>query len=428
MGESAHELVRQYPSTNNTQNLSRPLRILWMSDSPLVATGFSRVTREVCRRLAITPGIVVGCLGWGYDGWPYDLQSNPFPIYPGAPGSFGQDTFEKVVTDFQPDVVITLSEIWMVQWLGAHPTRGRFKWIAYFPIDGSPLYPPWEQMLREVDEIVAMAQFGKDVLQKGIPAKRIHLIHHGVDPTVFRPLSERDRIKDHERFRGKFVIGCVARNQPRKNIPALVKAIAALSERIENLHLYLHMDPCDVGYDIVTLLRRYRLEGKADVSGADFSVDRGLNDEQLNRLYNLFDVMALPSNAEGFGLPILESLSAGIPVVGTNYSAIPELVSGRGELVKVSAMLTMGTNLIEQAVIDTEDLARCLEKLYLDKDLIKTYGRAGRSFAQTLSWDLILPKWLEVIELTTGRSDWASHAKTKTSLPNTNHAISAPPR
>jgi len=264
-------------------------------------------------------------------------------------------------------------------------------------MDGGPFYPPWEPMLKDVDELVAMSEFGRQVFQEGLPSRRIHLIHHGVDTTVFRPLPDRDRLKSHERFRGKFVVGCVARNQPRKNIPALVQAFAHVSKKIDNLHLYLHMNPCDVGYDIVTLLRRHRLEGKADVTGPDFSLHHGLEDEQLNRLYNLFDVMALPSTGEGFGLPILESFAAGVPVVATDYSACTELVRGRGELVKILTTVTAGTNLIEQAVIDVEHLGACIEKLAGNPKLAKQHSEAGLDFAQTLTWDSLIPKWIELI-------------------------------
>ncbi len=384
--------------------MSGPLRILWLSDSPLAATGFARVTREVAVRLSRMAGVEVACVGWGYDGWPYDREKFPLRIYPSSPSSFGQDSFERVVEEFQPDLVITLAEMWMVQWLQGHPTRHRFKWIAYFPIDGGPMYPPWEPILRDADEVVAMSAFGQAVLQTGCPSKRIHMIHHGVDPTVFRPLPERESLKQHPRFRGKFVVGCVARNQPRKNLPALVKAVAMLSERLPDLHLYLHTDACDVGYDIITLLRRYHLEGKADVGNPDFSVDRGLSDSQLNRLYNLFDISVLPSNGEGFGLPIIESLSAGIPVVATGYSACSELVNGRGELVDVLTTLTVGTNLVEQAIIDVNDLAKKIEKLYHDPALRTEYGTCGRRFAETLAWERLMPQWLSVIELATGKN------------------------
>jgi glycosyltransferase involved in cell wall biosynthesis len=373
-----------------------------MSDSPLLATGFARVTREITRRLAQVPGLEVACLGGGYDGWPYDRAQFPLTIYPSRSQTHGQDNFERVINEFKPDVVITLHELWMIEWLHLHTLRPRFKWIGYFPMDGGPFYPPWERVIKDVDEVVALSQFGQQVFQSGVPSKRVHVIYHGVDTNVFRPLPERDRLKAHERFKGKFVVGCVARNQPRKNIPALVKAMALLAKKGEPLHLYLHMDPCDIGYDMVTLLHRYHLEGRADVSDPGFSVSQGLSEEQLNRLYNLFDIMVLPSTGEGFGLPILESLAAGVPVVATDCSACTELVRGRGELARVLTTLTMGANLLEQAIVDVEDLAARIEKLYRNPDLVQQYAKAGRAFAQTVTWDQLVPQWLAVISLATG--------------------------
>jgi len=378
------------------------LRILWLSDSPLLATGFGRVTRAVVSRLARAPGLQVACSGMGYDGWPYEKKSFPAVIYPSASGAHGQDTFERVIQEFKPDVVITLAELWMIDWMPKHPCRPRFKWIAYVPLDAAPFYSPWEPLLRDMDEVVAMSDFGQGVLQAGVPARRIHRIYHGVDTQVFRPLPERATLKQHERFRGKFVVGCVARNQPRKNIPALVEAFARLSQRIEDVHLYLHMNPCDVGYDLVTLLRRHRLEGKADISSPDLTLTQALGDAELNHLYNLFDVMALPTMGEGFGLPIIESLAAGVPVVATDCSACTELVQGRGALVRPITKLTMGTNLIEQAIIDVEDLTEQLAQLQHDPARLQRYATAGQTFARTLDWDALMPQWLQVVGLVCG--------------------------
>ena len=375
------------------------MRILWISDCPLLASGFARVGRELTLRLCREPGIELAFLGWGYDGWPYDPSSYPVRIYPSAANCFGSDTFERVVAEFRPHVVVTLGEIWMFQWLRSHPARGQFRWVAYFPIDGGPFYPPWEPLLREIDEVVAMSEFGREVLSAGVPSKRIHCIHHGVDPAVFRPLPNRGELRQHPRFRDKFIIGCVARNQPRKNIPALVKAFAVLAKELPSAHLYLHMNPCDVGFDIVTLLRRHRLQERADVATPELTLSGFPDDVELNRIYNLFDITALPSNGEGFGLPIIESLAAGVPVVATDYSACPELVRGHGELARIHTTQTLGNNLIEHAVVDVEDLARCMRLLHDTPELRAKYSQAGRRFAEGLAWELLVPRWLELLRM-----------------------------
>jgi hypothetical protein len=107
-----------------------------LGSSPLVASGFGRVTREITTRLAKVPGMEVACIGRS--------ESHVLSI--------------------------TLGEIWMLDWLPALPVRRQFKWIGYFPLDGGPFYPPWEPMLKDVDELVAMSEFGRQVFTSSITA------------------------------------------------------------------------------------------------------------------------------------------------------------------------------------------------------------------------------------------------------------------
>jgi len=87
------------------------IRVLWLSDSPLVKSGFGRVSRELVTRLARVPGLKIACVGW-----PYDREQFPFDIYP-APGTpHDPEHFERIVHEFKPHVVITLGEIWMLDW------------------------------------------------------------------------------------------------------------------------------------------------------------------------------------------------------------------------------------------------------------------------------------------------------------------------
>ena len=61
-------------------------------------------------------------------------------------------------------------------------------------------------------------------------------------------------------------------------------------------------------------------------------------------------------------------------------------------------------NLVEHAIIDVEDLARCIEKLYRNSELREQYAVAGRQFAESLSWDLLIPQWLDVLSQATGKT------------------------
>lgn len=378
------------------------VRVLWLSDSPTLATGFGRVTREITRRLAGHPRIDVACVACGFAGIVTPEQVERIRFYPAAGMASVPIAVEGAVADFKPDLVVTLGELRMLQWLAGHPVRKRFKWVAYVPLDAGPFYPPWGSVLSEVQEIVAMSDFGRGILISGLNGRRVRTISHGVDTDCFKPLRGRSDIKKHPRFEGKFVVGCVARNQARKNLPALIIAFADLAKRYPNLHLYVHATPSDEGYDLVNLFKRFGLRGRADLASASLSLCQALSDSQLNTLYNLFDVMVLPTCAEGFGLPILESLAAGVPVVATDFSACRELVSGRGELAKVLTTLISAGNGLEQAIVDVDDLARCIEKLYLNPELRAEYGRAGRAFAESLSWDRLLPQWLEVLSSVSG--------------------------
>ncbi len=68
----------------------------------------------------------------------------------------------------------------------------------------------------------------------------------------------------------------------------------------------------------------------------------------------------------------------------------------------VLTTLTMGVNLIEHAVVDVEDLAGRIEKLSRDPELVRRYSEAGRAFAESLSWDALMPRWLEAIRSASG--------------------------
>ena len=284
-------------------------RILWMSDSPTLFTGFGRVTRELLLRLA--PDHEVASLGWRYDGWPYDHAAVPWPIYPSQPQSLGQDSAERALGEFSPDLLVGFGDPWMLEWLCQIPRDNRFLLLLYFPLDGFPLHPAWARAIAEADVAVACSEFARMVVREASPEIPVRVILLGVDTEVFRPLDSEE-VRARHGLTGRFVVGCVARNQPRKNYPILIQAFAKFAEERPDAFLYLHADADDIGWDLVDLLRRHGISDRTGLS-RKAKVTAGVSGRELNEIYNLFDVMALPTAGEGFGLPLLEAMSLACP-------------------------------------------------------------------------------------------------------------------
>lgn len=372
------------------------VKLLWMSDSPTLVSGFGTVTREILARLP-SDRFEVAVVGWGHSGWPYDRAKWPYPIYPADPRTFGRDALPAAVSDFQPDLVVGLGDLWMLDPLRKLDRGKGMRVVAYFPIDGRPLPPSWRGVLDAVDVRVAYSEFGRDVVRAACPELDVELIYHGIDTTVFRPLDKEEVRRKHG-FGEKFVVGCVARNQPRKQFPILIRAFAKLREAHPASVLYMHTDPKDVGWDLENLVTRFGVDDHTVFSKVT-TVMKGLPPEDLNFVYNAFDVMALPTMGEGFGLPIVEAMAAGVPVLTTDYAAGREfLMRGGGELIAVKDFLTIPPYNIDHALADADDLAARLIRLAEDPAARERYGAEGRAFAETLEWERIMPRWLELFD------------------------------
>lgn len=107
------------------------------------------------------------------------------------------------------------------------------------------------------------------------------------------------------------------------------------------------------------------------------------------------DIFLLQSG-EGFGLPTVEAMACGKPVILLDHSANTEIGRGRGELVRVSTYMS-GKHSTERPYPDLKDLAEKMEKLYKDEELRMAYGRAGYNFTRGLDWDYIGSMWYELL-------------------------------
>jgi len=338
------------------------------------------------------------------------LEAGGWFFFPG--GEWDSFRLAEVLHQFQPEVLVTVGNLSMLSTVPEALGEWRGWWVGYFPVEGSPLPSHWLPLLEAMDRVVTFTEYGRSALRQVGFKGSVECIRLGVDPDIFRPLPDRLKLKADWDLADCFVVGCVARNQPRKQFPILLRAFARFAQDCPHAFLYLHTDPDDQGWDLIELAQRY---GVADRLGftAGLAAGLGVSSEELNEIYNLFDVFVLPSMAEGFGLPILEAMAAGVPVVTTDYAAGAELVRGRGRLIRVAQWITGAIHDTDLALADEDHLVEILKHLHDAPEEREQWARKGRVYAEEWTWDRCHAAWESLLEGLPRVSQYCPHRPVK---------------
>jgi glycosyltransferase involved in cell wall biosynthesis len=221
--------------------------------------------------------------------------------------------------------------------------------------------------LRRADRVITISEeTRRDVIELcGVAPERVTPILLAADER-FRPAAP-DAVRAFRRRQGlpdRFVLyqGTL---QPRKNVETLVRAYARLRSQGSDDHILVLAGPRGWQYEpIFELIRQLGLEPYVTFPGF-------VPDDELALWYSSAAVFAFPSRYEGFGLPLLEAMACGAPVVSSSASSLPEVVGDAGVLVDPS---------------DVEGLCSALCQLLEDEPRRQALAAAGRVRAQTFSW------------------------------------------
>jgi glycosyltransferase involved in cell wall biosynthesis len=221
--------------------------------------------------------------------------------------------------------------------------------------------------VRQADHILADSQATKDDLNRllGVPLDKVTVHRLGVDP-AFQPLpgdavrAVRERLGlplGYLLFVGTF--------EPRKNLPGLLEAYAALCADLPDAPPLVIVGRRGWLYESVfQKVAALRLESRVrwleDLPFAD-----------LPAVYNSAAALVAPSFYEGFGLPALEAMACGVPTVVSNRGSLPEVVGDTGLLIDPDK---------------PDELAEALRRVLVDRDLRRRSAQAGLARAATFTW------------------------------------------
>ncbi|HSW80739.1 MAG TPA: glycosyltransferase family 1 protein [Candidatus Saccharimonadales bacterium] len=221
---------------------------------------------------------------------------------------------------------------------------------------------------RKSKGIITPSEYVKDDVARtlSINSRRITVTYEAGDSIDAKP-------EPMEEFEGKEFIMYVGRPQPHKNLERLIEAFAVLKQTRPDLHLVLAGKKD-------TLYRRHerdtKRKGIPDVHFTDF-----VSDGELRWLYEHCAAYVFPSLSEGFGLPALEAMAHGAPVVSSNATCLPEIYGDAAHYFDPT---------------EVEEMAKAIGDVLKKPELRKKLIKAGKARVKTFSWRRMAEQTLDV--------------------------------
>jgi len=247
-------------------------------------------------------------------------------------------------------------------------------------------YQLTRRVMNQAERILAVSNFSKSEVEKvfGIPSGKIEVVYNAIDERFLHGhATEADRQLIAERYLVTYPFLLYAgRISPHKNLIRIIEAFSALRGELEKENLFPELKLIIIGDD---------LSGHPDLRRT--VVRSGVHNEVrffgfvpieiLRIFYDLATVFLFPSLYEGFGLPPLEAMAHGTPVVTSNTSSLPEVVGN-------AAVLVNPENVFE--------IMRATHRVLIDRGLRERLKQAGYEQVKRFSWDESARKILRVYQ------------------------------
>ncbi len=237
--------------------------------------------------------------------------------------------------------------------------------------------------LRRADKIIAVSEFTKNEIVKYyiVAPEKIAVIPNAISEDFFLPVSAKKLLAVRSRYNlpDKFIL-YMGTLQPRKNIPFLVRAFSLAANKLSDYKLVLVGSQTGHNFDkkIDQVIAENKMKEKVIFTGY-------IDEKDKVAFFQSARIFVFPSLYEGFGIPLLEAMSKGVPVIASDIASLREVG---------------GQAVIYFSPDNVEELAKKILSVATDKDLRAKMALAGQERIRFFSWRRSAEKLLAVYEKT----------------------------
>lgn len=327
---------------------------------------------------------------------------------------YGAEMIDHAIKELKPDIYLGIEDVWAFNGFTDKEWWNKIHCIIHTTLDSLPILPDAVNMASKINHYFVWASFAEKAMHK-LGHTHVKTVHGTLDTSSFFKLSDEDRSKLRSRFKlsNEYVIGFVFRNQLRKSVPNLLDGFKLFNANNPQAKakLLLHTS-WNEGWDILKLLKEKEIDTKnilttyvckncnsyhvkpfsAHVINCDHcrtqnscettNVKNGVNEQQLNEIYNLMDVYCHPFTSGGQEIPIQEAKLAELITLVTNYSCGEDCSSEEsgGFPLDWAEYREPGTQFIKASTLPTSIFNQLQHVYNLSNETKKALGKQARKF------------------------------------------------
>ena len=404
------------------------IKVLTISDHPLSPSGVGTQTKYIIEALLKSDKFDVVSLGGAIQHPDHKPQiteewGERWKIFP-VDGYGTQDIVRSIIRNERPDILYFMTDPRFYGWLWEIEAeiRSVIPMIYYHVWDNYP-YPVYNQRYYESNDFIAtISKVTSDIVQNVAPDVKEQYVPHAVNSDFFKPLPKeevknfRETFDDNHGTKGKFLFFWNNRNARRKQSGSLIFWFKDFLDEVghDKASLIMHTNPKDgYGQDLASIIKELEI----DQGQILFSTQK-IGMEQLSMLYNMADCTVNISDAEGFGLATLESLSCGTPIIVNMTGGLQEQVtdgkSWFGIGLKPDSKAIIGSQdvpFIYEDRLNGKKVTSALRDMMLaDQEYRDALGRAGREHVvKNYSFEAFEESWVDLmLQLHAEEGSWDS--------------------